>query len=256
MLVGTKQQLQRCNPLLAFPAAIRICRMFGYTRTLIVLLKGWLTVKLLKYICTGLLCSAAMSVAALVQAAPQQIRITDQQGQPLADAVVELLDPASKALRSKPAEVAQQDLTFRPFVSAVQVGTSVDFPNQDKTRHHVYSFSPAKVFELKLYADKPEAPVLFDTPGIVALGCNIHDYMQAYVYVGESPFLAVTDEQGIATFDELPAGAYQLKLWHPWQDADGVPQAVTLPLAPAEFNIAVTRQEKPKRPKKGFGNNY
>lgn len=211
---------------------------------------------LLKYICTGLLCSATLSIATLVQAAPQQIRITDQQGQPLADAVVELLDPANKAFRSKAAEVAQQDLTFRPFVSAVQAGTPVDFPNQDKTRHHVYSFSPAKVFELKLYADKPEAPVLFDTPGIIALGCNIHDYMQAYVYVGESPFLAVTNEQGIATFDELPAAGYQLKLWHPWQDADVPPQTVTLPLTSADFKITVTRQEKPKRPKKGFGNNY
>jgi len=210
----------------------------------------------LKLLSCGLLLSTILFSIAPLQAAPQQIRIVDQQGQPLADAVVELLDPANKAYHSKPAEVAQQDLTFRPFVSAVQAGTPVDFPNQDKTRHHVYSFSPAKVFELKLYAGKPEAPVLFDIPGIVALGCNIHDYMQAYVYVGQSPFLAVTDEQGIATFSELPAGGYQLKLWHPWQDADVAPQAVTLPLSPAEFKIGVTRQEKPKRPKKGFGNNY
>ncbi len=206
---------------------------------------------LLKLLSCGLLLCTT-----LLQAAPQQIRIVDQQGKPLADAVVELLDPANKAFRSKSAEVAQQDLTFRPFVSAVQAGTPVDFPNQDKTRHHVYSFSPAKVFELKLYAGKPEAPVLFDTPGIVALGCNIHDYMQAYVYVGESPFLAVTDEQGIATFNELPAGGYQLKLWHPWQDAEVSSQAVTMPLTSIDFKIAVTRQEKPSRPKKGFGNNY
>lgn len=211
---------------------------------------------LLKLLSCGLLFSATLLAGMPLQAAPLQIRITDQQGQPLADAVVELLDPANKAFRSKPAEVAQQDLTFRPFVSAVQAGTPVEFPNQDKTRHHVYSFSPAKVFELKLYADKPEAPVLFDTPGIVALGCNIHDYMQAYVYVGESPFLAVTNEQGIAEFADVPAAGYQLKLWHPWQDADVAPQAVTLPLAKADFSITVTRQEKPKRPKKGFGNNY
>lgn len=216
---------------------------------------------LLNYTCSRgglsamLVCMLFLS-APMVKAAPQQVLITDQQGQPLADAVVELLDPANKAYRNKPAEVAQQDLTFRPFVSAVQAGTPVDFPNQDKTRHHVYSFSPAKVFELKLYADKPEAPVLFDTPGVVALGCNIHDYMQAYVYVGESPFLAVTNEQGIATFDAMPAGAYQLKLWHPWQDQDVSAQSVTLPLNSAEFKITVTRQEKPTRPKKGFGNNY
>jgi plastocyanin len=211
---------------------------------------------LLKLFVFVMLLCAALIWSAPLQAAAQQIRIVDQQGQPLADAVVELLDPTNKAFRNKPAEVAQQDLTFRPFVSAVQAGTPVDFPNHDKTRHHVYSFSPAKVFELKLYQDKPEAPVLFDTPGIVALGCNIHDYMQAYVYVGESQFLAVTDEQGVAVFDELPAAGYQLKLWHPWQDADVALQSVTVPLANTEFRIAVTRQEKPKRPKKGFGNNY
>lgn len=211
---------------------------------------------LLKLLSCGLLLSATLLPITPLQAAPLQLRITDQQGQPLADAVVELLDPANKAYRSVTAEVAQQDLTFRPFVSAVQVGTPVDFPNQDKTRHHVYSFSPAKVFELKLYAGKPEAPVLFDTPGIVALGCNIHDYMQAYVYVGQSPFLAVTDEQGIAKFAELPAADYQLKLWHPWQDQDVTAQSVKVPLTETEFKIAVTRQEKPSRPKKGFGNNY
>ena len=185
------------------------------------------------------------------------IKLVNQHNQPLADAVVELVSATGSALPAgKPASVAQQGLMFTPFVTAVVRGSKVDFPNQDKTRHHVYSFSPAKVFELKLYQDKPEAPVLFDTPGIVALGCNIHDYMQAYVYVGQSPFLAVTDEQGIAKFDEMPAGAYQLKLWHPWQDADVVPQAVTLPLVATDFKINVTRQEKPKRPKKGFGANY
>ncbi len=205
----------------------------------------------LKLLSCGLLFSAT-----LLHAAPLQILITDQQGQPLADAVVELFDPANKGYRKSSAEVAQQDLTFRPFVSAVQAGTAVDFPNQDKTRHHVYSFSPAKVFELKLYANKPEAPVLFDIPGIVALGCNIHDYMQAYVYVGEGPFLAVTNEQGVAEVPQPPNGGYQLKLWHPWQDQDVPAQQVTLPLVVTTYKISVTRQEKPSRPKKGFGNNY
>lgn len=197
------------------------------------------------------LCSGSVTAASL------QLQITDQQGQPLADAVVELIAPLPQKLVVKTAEVAQQDLTFRPFVSAVQAGSKVDFPNQDKTRHHVYSFSPAKVFELKLYAGKPEAPVEFDTPGIIALGCNIHDYMQAYIYVGESPWLAVTDEQGIARFAEVPAGEYQLKRWHPWQDAEIAGQTLQVPISEGQaWVIAVTRQQKPSRPKKGFGNNY
>lgn len=203
---------------------------------------------ILKLLCAGLLLSAP-----LLQAAPQQFVLVDQQGQPLADAVVELLDPNNKVQISHTAKVAQQDLIFRPFVSAVQIGTAVDFPNLDKTRHHVYSFSPAKVFELKLYADKPEAPVLFDTAGVVALGCNIHDYMQAYIYVGESQFLAVTDEQGRVSFADMPPGSYQLKLWHPWQQQEVPQQTVTLPLGETTFTIKVTRQQKPGRPKKGFG---
>lgn len=186
-----------------------------------------------------------------------RLTITDQQGKALEDTVVELLDPANKTFSARKAEVKQQDLTFIPFVSAYQVGTEVDFPNMDKTRHHVYSFSPAKVFELKLYANKPEAPVLFDQPGIVALGCNIHDYMQAYIYVGESPFLQVTDSQGQVIFNQLPDGNYQLKLWHPWQNADWVTQQVQIKQGQVmNYQLAITAQEKPKKPKKGFGASY
>ncbi len=199
---------------------------------------------------------AAVVVSADAEAAPVQVLLTDQQGKPLADAVVELYNPQSSAKSEGVAEVAQQDLTFRPFVSAVQVGSKVDFPNQDKTRHHVYSFSPAKNFELKLYAGKPEEPLLFDKVGIVALGCNIHDYMQAYIYVGESAYLAVSGEDGIARFSEVPDGAYQLKLWHPWQDAEVAAKQVQVPFAALSLPLAVTRQQKPGRPKKGFGNNY
>lgn len=203
-----------------------------------------------------LIACACILSAQVAQAASQQLQIVDQQGQPLADAVVELLDPSNIQQVTKPAEVAQKDLIFRPFVTAVQQGTAVDFPNMDKTRHHVYSFSPAKVFELKLYVNKPDTPVLFDTLGIVALGCNIHDYMQAYIYVGQSQFLAVTDEQGNASFADIPSGNYQLKLWHPWQQQEVAPQTVKLPLSSNQFQLQVTRQQKPTRPKKGFGNQY
>ncbi|WP_031565693.1 methylamine utilization protein [Rheinheimera texasensis] len=194
-------------------------------------------------------------------AAEVQIRILDQQGVPLADAVAELQQAQPQANLSaqavKPAEVAQKDLTFVPFVSAVQKGTQIEFPNQDKTRHHVYSFSPAKVFELKLYAGKPEAPVLFDKAGVVALGCNIHDYMQAFVYVGDSPYLAVSNNDGLVQLTGVVDGQYQLKVWHPWQDAEQPTVAVTVPAAAViEIKLPVTRQEKPQKPKKGFGNSY
>jgi hypothetical protein len=91
----------------------------------------------------------------------------------------------------------------------------VTFPNHDDVRHQVYSFSPAKRFELPLYAGVPAQPVVFDKPGVVVLGCNIHDWMVGYVYVSESPFFAKTGKDGKAVLAELPARAYVLRVWHP-----------------------------------------
>lgn len=191
-----------------------------------------------------------------VTAEPVKVQVLDQQGGALSDAVVEFLLPDPPVI-SRPTEVAQKELTFVPFVTAVQKGTLIEFPNQDKTRHHVYSFSPAKVFELKLYAGKPEAPVLFEKTGIVALGCNIHDYMQAYVYVGDSPYLAVSDESGTALVSAAPPGTYQLKVWHPWQQAEQNLLTVQLPAtATLSVTLPVNRQQKPQKPKRGFGNSY
>ena len=83
--------------------------------------------------------------------------------------------------------VDQINLEFVPHVKPVVVGSPVYFPNKDDVRHHVYSFSPAKRFELPLYSGTPAAPVVFDRPGIVAIGCNIHDWMLGYIYVAETP---------------------------------------------------------------------
>ena len=183
------------------------------------------------------------------------ITLVNQHNQPLADAVVELIAPAGAALpKAKPASVAQQGLMFQPFVSAVVRGSAVDFPNMDKTRHHVYSFSPAKTFEIELYSGKPEQPVVFDKAGIVALGCNIHDYMQAYIYVGDSPLLAVSNSQGELRFTDLTPGDYQLRLWHPWQQAPAVEQQLTLSgHQQLQLTLAVENKTKPAAPKRGFG---
>lgn len=185
------------------------------------------------------------------------MNITNQQQQPLADAVVELRSPGSKDSKPQRIQVAQQQLTFVPFVSAVPAGSIVEFPNLDKTRHHVYSFSPAKQFEIKLYADKPEAPITFDTPGIVALGCNIHDYMQAYIYVSESNLVGVSDEAGQLKWPDITPGKYQLYLWHPWQLEPQQPKVfdVVMPEQTAAFSLAIDlSQKKPQAPQRGFGN--
>jgi hypothetical protein len=97
----------------------------------------------------------------------------------------------------------------------VQVGTAVLFPNKDNIRHHVYSFSPAKKFELPLYAGVPAEPVIFDKPGFVTLGCNIHDWMIAYVAVLPTPYFQVTGKEGRVTLRDLPAGQYSVEVWQP-----------------------------------------
>lgn len=107
----------------------------------------------------------------------------------------------------------QVDSQFAPRVLAVTVGSRVSFPNRDDIRHHVYSFSSAKRFELPLYSGTPSEPVLFDVPGVVALGCNIHDWMIGYVHVLDTPYHAVSGEQGAASI-RAPAGRYQLRVWH------------------------------------------
>jgi len=94
------------------------------------------------------------------------------------------------------------------------VGTAVNFPNRDRMQHHVYSFSPARKFEIKLYYGKPSEPIVFDQPGVVVLGCNIHDQMVAWVVVVDTPLWARSNAGGHARIDGVPAGSYQLNVWH------------------------------------------
>ena len=112
--------------------------------------------------------------------------VSDEAGRPVEDAVVVAV-PTDGGVRVPPRPregiVDQVDQEFTPKVTAVLVGTPIRFPNHDNVRHQVYSFSPAKRFELPLYAGVPARPVVFDKPGVVVLGCNIHDWMVGYVYV-------------------------------------------------------------------------
>lgn len=144
------------------------------------------------------------------------IQVTDANNAPLANAVVFLKSPAllNSATPLSKAEIAQQDRTFIPGVQVVTVGSSVEFPNRDDVRHHVYSFSPAKTFELKLYIGKPEAPIVFDQIGIVELGCNIHDNMLGWVLVNDTPLYGYTNEAGYVHFDDTPPGSYSVDIWH------------------------------------------
>ena len=160
-------------------------------------------------------------------AATLAVTVSDARGAPLADAVAWAVPRAPLPARARPgAAVEQIDKVFVPLVTVVQAGTLVQFPNRDEIRHHVYSFSPAKVFELKLYAGTPVAPVLFDKPGDVVLGCNIHDHMIAYIYVVDSPFFGKAASNGQVRLDGLPAGEYDVHVWHYGQAARPYAQPV------------------------------
>ncbi|WP_171013507.1 methylamine utilization protein [Chitinivorax sp. B] len=170
----------------------------------------WLTTSILT-----VFCSCWMQTS---QASTLSITVNDQSGKPLEHAVVTLSQPnQSPALKPGKATIDQIDKEFVPFVSVISTGTSVSFPNKDNTRHHVYSFSGTKKFELKLYSGTPSQPVIFDKPGIVVLGCNIHDWMLAYVYVTDDPYFTSTGNNGLAKFDTLPSGDWQVRIWHPRQ---------------------------------------
>lgn len=151
-----------------------------------------------------------------LQAAAVSIEVRDEDGRPLAGAVV-FLESAQARRQVRPlakAEMGQAGKQFVPQVLVVPVGTAVDFPNRDTVRHHVYSFSPAKKFELKLYIGTPANPVVFDRSGIAVLGCNIHDQMVGWIVVVETPYYAMSDAQGRAVID-APPGSYRLRSWHP-----------------------------------------
>ncbi len=164
------------------------------------------------------LCALAGSAVQAVPSAsvPLTVVVSDENGQPLADAVVavQVQGVAARAASSARAQLAQRGRRFVPSVLVVQTGTAVHFPNFDTVRHHVYSFSPIKTFELKLYAGTPAAPIVFDKPGTAILGCNIHDQMAAHVRVVDTPYFATTDASGRAQID-LPPGEHTLSTWHP-----------------------------------------
>lgn len=148
-------------------------------------------------------------------AASLTVEFVDGQGKPLADAVLTLRGATSPPAGSLKADMDQRDVQFAPHVLAVRTGTQISFPNSDQIRHQVYSFSTPKRFELRLYGGTPSAPVLFDKPGVVVLGCNVHDNMLGYVYVSDDGWFGVSNDKGTLTLDQLPAGHYTVTLWHP-----------------------------------------
>ena len=197
--------------------------------------------------------AALLACAALpAGAASIDVTVRDARSAPLEDAVVYALPKAARAERPpRTAEVAQKDRQFAPRVSVVQAGASVRFPNRDPFRHHVYSFSAAKRFEIKLYVGTPADPEVFDKTGEVVLGCNIHDDMVGYVYVVDTPHFGKTDKAGRARIEGVPPGDYEVRVWHYGQSAAAGARAIS---ARGDETVAATFDVALKAPARAAPN--
>jgi plastocyanin len=193
-------------------------------------------------ICGGLLTTATP----FAMAYSLNVKVTDAAGKVVPDAVVYVEAAGGQTLPKvlKPAEIAQQGQQFTPLVTVIQTGSQVTFPNHDKVRHQVYSFSSPKVFELKLYAKGDAPPVLFDKSGTEVLGCNIHDQMIAYIQIVNTPYFAKTDAAGVARLDDLPAGKYTLKTWYYTMPPNAPALEQPLTAQAADANVAVKLNTK------------
>lgn len=202
----------------------------------------------------GILAAALLASSAVAVAAPVTVRVVDSNGKPVRDAVV-TLRPASGSQRAAAAgnfTVSQEDLEFHPFVLVVPVGASVAFPNRDSTRHHVYSFSPAKRFELKLFAKDQSRRVTFDKAGIVPLGCNIHDAMTAFIVVSDSAWSAKTGPNGLVQFASAPSGPARVQVWHPYLRAKANMVEQVLPAAQRNMSVSVALRSAPMAMSHGY----
>jgi plastocyanin len=186
--------------------------------------------------------------AVSANAAPLTLTVTNAKQQPLPNAAVSVYvkgvapriatpgngssnsTSSSNSTGSTSAALTQRNRQFIPSMLVVQTGTAVTFPNEDTVRHHIYSFSPIKPFEIKLYVGTPAAPVVFDKAGTAVLGCNIHDQMIGYVHVVDTPYFAVTDARGVAVI-EVPPGDHRLRTWHVAMGAETAPAESTVKVA-------------------------
>lgn len=191
--------------------------------------------------CQAVVVALALGGLTPGRAATVQVQVQGPDGKALAGAVV-FLDSPDAARATKPmaqAEMAQENKTFRPDVLVVTRGTAVHFPNRDTVRHHVYSFSPTKKFELKLYTGTPASPVIFDTPGVAVLGCNIHDAMVAWVVVVDTPHHGRSGASGAVTLSDVSPGNHSLRVWHPRLAVGAPAQAQPLKLTEGGGQVTV-----------------
>lgn len=194
----------------------------------------------------GIACSGVFTSAA---AATLSVQVSDRDGDPVAEVVVYAtpVDAAPPvALPAKPLVMSQNQERFSPHVLVAQTGTAVSFPNEDTVSHHVYSFSKPKTFELPLYKGTAYPPVVFDHAGIVDIGCNIHDRMEAHIVVVDTPYFALTGADGRADLEGLPPGEYAVALYTP--RLRSAPETARVTLGDAIDAVIPIRFEERLRP--------
>ena len=173
----------------------------------------------------------SLAAAGAARAAELEVVVRNGRGAPVPDVVVTVAPAHARATPARfdqPLTMTQKDRQFSPFILVAPRGAEVRFPNEDPLKHQVYSFSPAKAFELKLYGRDQTRSVRFDKAGVVALGCNIHDAMVAYIDVVDAPFAAKTDARGRVDFSDVPTGSALVRAWHPYMRAPDAAQTATV----------------------------
>lgn len=174
------------------------------------------------------------------------VQVNDMNNNKLSNIVVELKfsDPnfeAPAALREN--TMQQVDQQFIPHILAIHKGEVVHFPDTDTVQHHVYSFSKARTFEIAIYQKEVSRKINFDAPGIVELGCNIHDWMLGYIYVAESPLYTKTNASGEAIFKSLPSGPIEVNVWHPRLSENDIKKTYFIKAANTQPTLHITLSE-------------
>lgn len=196
----------------------------------------------------------AICIAAPASAGTLSVKVVDENGEPVERVAVYAM-PVSPGSTPAPtaaqhthdepsASMDQAHNAFVPHVLIVQAGSSVIFPNNDVVSHHVYSFSEAKAFELPLYKGNAHPPLLFEKPGLVVLGCNIHDGMIGYILVVDTPYFSLTDRSGSLTLPSLPAGDYTLHVWTSRLKPSALPAEQTVAITAADDTRVVRLEGK------------
>jgi plastocyanin len=192
---------------------------------------------------------AALGLSAAPRAATLVIHVLAADGHVLPGAVVSArpIDAPARHAAPQRAVMDQVNRAFEPDLLVIPVGSTIEFPNSDSVSHQIYSFSPAKRFQLPLYRGKPYPPVQFEQAGIVTLGCNIHDEMLAYVLVTDAPYFGRTDAGGVWSA-EVTRGQYRVLIWHPRVRDEGADLERVLTVNDTDRAELTLRLVKPLQP--------